>query len=480
MSSSRDNTFYNNKLLITFFLAVCSALMLINMSKMQTKWLLVFIMLVFFPIFVFIMGSLKKSLLSILIFSFSIRMDFNPWYGNSSFGIPISLTGIAIIALYILWFFEIMKERGHLKIFPSVTIPMAILVAWSGFSFLVAANFSPVLYGFTFALEFLLCYFYIANLSDTKTLLPFTLNCIAVTVIFSSSVGIIQYFFPGRLNLQFLGWENDALKLQYGTSLITRAVGFLGHANALATFLNCWLPILFVFSFIVEKSKYKILYMAALCIGIVALILTFSRGGWLAFFFSIVLVMVILTFQDKKDIKFTKITRVFIATVVVIFIAALPFYPYIHERLSRDDYDAATNRITLAKTALQIIKERPLTGTGLRNYESLTSYTPFVGNTPTVHNVYLHTAAELGIPAALIFIYIYLLFFFKGLSVANSGDRITALFSLGLISGLAADFLHGMFELGNIGDPAFLPVAFMGGLVVCLKNLQDKNKPEQI
>ncbi|MDD5644400.1 MAG: O-antigen ligase family protein [bacterium] len=474
------SAYYNNKLLLTFFAAVCSALILINTGKVQTKWLLVFIMLVSFPVFVFIIGSLKKSLLAILIFSFSMKMDFNPWYGNSGLGIPVSFSGLTILGLYALWFIEIMEKQERPKLFPSVTIPITLLILWSGFSYLVAAKPSNVLYGFVFAMEFLLCYFYIANLSDSKSYMPFILNCIAFTVIFSSAIGIIQYFFPGRLNLQFLGWEDEALKLRYGSALIIRAVGFLGHANALAKFLNCWLPVLFIFSFISEKSKYKIFHMAAFSLGVLTLILTFSRGGWLSFFFSIILIMAILISKNEINIKFARIARMLIAIAVVIIIAALPFYRHIQQRLKRDDYDAAANRITLAKTAFQIIRERPLTGTGLKNYESMTSYTPFVGNTPTVHNVYLHTAAELGIPAALIFIYIYIAFFFKGFNALKLGDRTVVLFILGLIAGLAANFLHGMFELGNIGDSAFLPVAFMGGLIICLKNSPEENGQDQV
>ncbi|MBN1354419.1 MAG: O-antigen ligase family protein [Candidatus Omnitrophica bacterium] len=467
-----DNFTSNDKtasLVFAVLASVCFALVLLYLSGIASKWTAIFALSLFFPMFAAKIRSIRKAFAALLIFSFSVHMDFNPWYSDMNIGIPISLTGLAVVALYVIWFFNLLNKTARPRLFPSVTIPLGALCIWSGLSFLVSLNPSYVWYYFVFSLEFFLIYFYAANFLRTEEDIRFIVNCVAFTVLFSAGVGICQYLFPNSFNFQFMGWENEALKLYYKGIAITRAVGFLGHSNALALFLNAWLPLLILYASGIERSATRLLCFLSFGAGIIALVLTFSRGGWLTFALSSFLILGFFL-RGRISSRLSRFIRFIPGIALVLLLLVIPFSPYIHDRLSRDDYEAAESRIKLAKTAFEIIKEKPVTGVGLGNYRLAVPSEPYSDELPPpVHNIYLKIAAELGIPAAVLFIWICLTFLRWGLASLSSGERYVLCFSIGLIGGLVAICFHGMFEPGSIGDPVLLPLSFIGGLMVSLR-----------
>jgi O-antigen ligase len=205
----------------------------------------------------------------------------------------------------------------------------------------------------------------------------------------------------------------------------------------------------------------------------VALVLTYSRGGWLGFIFSLVLIAgFFMKNQVRTKFRGASVRILFLGLVATVL--TLPFFPEIITRLTQDDYGAAYSRIPLAQTALKIIKQNPLAGVGLGNYSYVVpDYDPDpvideAGNPLPVHNIYLHTAAELGVPALTLFIWVSVVFFGGGIHALRTGNKTTAFFTLGLMAGLAGLFLHGMFEPGNLGHIRFVALSFTGALLVAL------------
>ena len=70
-----------------------------------------------------------------MIFSLFMVLDFNPWfsdkYENIYPGFPISFRAIVLSALYLLWGLEMIRRVVTVRLFLSVTIPFAFIVAWS-------------------------------------------------------------------------------------------------------------------------------------------------------------------------------------------------------------------------------------------------------------------------------------------------------------------------------------------------------------
>ena len=438
------------------------------------------------PLLVVAIGSLQKALVAILIFSLSIGMDvhlgFSDKYATLQSGVPISLTSLLLLCLYTHWLFNLRRGARSIRLFPWVTIPFGVLVLWSGLSFLVAAKPSYVLSRFPRALEAFFIYFYVANSLKSEKDIHFLIKCLAVTLALTGMLVLCQYFVGDSYNLQFLGGRELQLEPSYYALKISRASGFLGHANSLAFFLGGLLPLLLVCAVGIDMLRMRLLCLLSFALGLMALVLTYSRGGWLAFIFALVLIGgFLMTRQVRKNFGGAFVRVVFLALAAAFLI--LPFAPTIVTRLTKDDHGAAYSRIPMAQTALNVARHNWVTGVGLGNYKiAVWDYDPDPalkpdGSTEPVHNIYLHTAAELGVPALALFIWILVAFFGGGIHALRTANKTTALFAVGVIAGLGGQCLHGMFELGTFGHPRFVYLSFMGGLLVALGQSVKQKRP---
>jgi len=455
-------------------LGLCLGVAMPHAGELAYKWVFVVVLMGCFPVFVVTIGSLKKALEALLIFSLSMQMDFHPWYSDQyAPGMPITLTGLLLLALYILWLFGPRLRGASISLFPQVTIPFGLIVVWSGLSFLVAAEPSYVLARFPHALAAFLLFLYVANLVKSPADIAFVIKCIAVTVTFSAVLGICQYFAGSSFDFQFLGGREAQLALQYGPANISRVSGFLGHANNLALFLSALLPVVLGCAIRVGGYRLRLLCLISFGLGLVTLVLTYSRGGWMAFFISVFLIAIFLLKRRGRK-QFSRAAVRVVGLGLVALILVFPLLPSVMARLTEDDYGAARSRIPMARTALEMIGENLLTGVGLGNYRYVV---PDYDNNPiadrkgkpmSVHNIYLLTAAELGIFALIIFIWILVLFFRSGIRTLRLGDKGKALLAVGLLAGLAGFCVHGMVEDISIGHPGFVVLSFMGGLLTAL------------
>jgi O-antigen ligase len=471
--------------LILSILGIVYGLFIFIIGGLASKWLLVVAAPVFFLILYKIIGSLQKTMFALLVFSLSVLIDiqvgFSDRYATIQLGIPITLTSLLLIGIYTHWVFNPRLRYSSIHLFPWVTIPFGLLVLWSGLSFVVAPKPFYVLSMFPRALEAFFIFFYAANFLRSEEDVYFVIKCLAVTVAFSGIAGLFQYFAGSSLNLQFLGGREFQIEQEYYAASISRVSGFVGHPNNLGFFLSGWLPLLLVCAVGVDSIRLRLLCLLSFALGLVALVLTYSRGGWLGFIFSLVL---IVGFLMTKQVR-TKFRRAFVRILCLSLAATvltLPFFPKIMTRLTEDDYGAAYSRIPMAQTALKIIKQNPLTGVGLGNYSYIVPkydadpVIDQVGNPYTVHNIYLQTAAELGVPALALLIWFSLVCFGKGIRALRTANKATALFALGLMVGLAGLYLHGMVERGTLGHPRFVQLSFMGALLVALNSLVNRRE----
>jgi putative inorganic carbon (HCO3(-)) transporter len=449
------------------------------------KWLLVIAVPACFFMLVRTIGSLKKALLALLIFSLSMEMDthllWSGRYTDVQPGIPVTLTAVLLAASYLFWFFDFRQQIYSIRLFAWITLPFGLLALWSGLSFIVAEQNSYVLNKVPRALTNFFLYFYVANYVKSKEDIYFILKCIAVTVALSGLLGICQYILGDSFNLQFMGGREAQLQID-GFVGISRVSGLLRHSNIFAWFMGCFLPLLLISGVGLEKFHMRLLCLVSFTFGLMSNLLTYSRGSWLAFLVSIFL-MVSFLIAKRSNSKFRKVLVRIILLSVVSTVLISPFFPKIIHRITIDDYSAAYSRIPLAQTALRIIKQNPLMGIGLGNYSYVApSYDPNpivneAGNPLSVHNIYLHIASELGIPALGIFMWVLAAFFANGIFALSRNDEIIRLIALGSIAGLAVLCLHGMVEPGNLGHHRFSVISFIGGLLVALAQSVEQVRP---
>ena len=174
--------------------------------------------------------------------------------------------------------------------------------------------------------------------------------------------------------------------------------------------------------------------------------LTFSRGAQVAFGVS----FIAFVFLWSRKVFF------FVLMPVVIFFACFPhlipsiFVGRMANTVRTDGtYDYSTqNRLAVWKHAIIMIKANPFLGVGYDNFQRHIGDYGLPRNVRGIdaHNTYLLYAAEMGIPAALLFVVILGMCFWKGMYVFIwSRDNFFRATSLGFVAGLTGLVVANVF-----------------------------------
>jgi putative inorganic carbon (hco3(-)) transporter len=220
-----------------------------------------------------------------------------------------------------------------------------------------------------------------------------------------------------------------------------------------------------IFGFLRESLNKKLVYAAFLTVLIIALLNTYSRGGYLAFLVVMVLIMFF----------FTKFNPTFVLSVVLIGLFIFPFIPprYVERfqtlyLLSPDSQDGVyqessfRGRASEMLTGLAMLAEHPLLGVGAANYPvNYQKYTQIVGlevrsEEREAHSLYVEVLAETGIIGFTAFMAL-IFFLFRALSNIKVQLRTTKYYDewVSYISAMqvslagylfAAIFLHGAYD----------------------------------
>jgi putative inorganic carbon (HCO3(-)) transporter len=443
-----------------------------------------------------IIGSLRHTLEAFLIFTFSmnihVHIGYSERYRDVRYGVPITtLDAVILVALYAVLGYQVLLKARRINLFPTVTVPLLCLIVWSALSSLWSPKPDYALYQLGGLIEMFFLFLYAGNCAKSEHDLAFYTRCVAFTVSVSSLVAIYQFATGTSWGFAFLGMERaeEVMSVQAG---VTRAAGFLGHPNGLAWFLTQWLPLLIIFGIMVPRSKLRSVCLLSSLLGFFGLVFTFSRAGWLAFAVSIVLIFIcFIAVQQKQKAPRHNVHRL-AALLISSAIVGGCLSPVIILRLTGGDEGAAYSRVPLALVALNTIKHNPVLGVGLGNYEYVMEKydnTPERIATPpnkdaealAVHNIYLLLAAELGIPALLVFLLLSLHIIKKAVSLLRSQRDSLAFFGAALLVGLLAFYAQALVQPGGIGTTRFRPFWFMCGLVfACSRLANDRESTSKL
>ncbi|MEW6101564.1 MAG: O-antigen ligase family protein [Candidatus Omnitrophota bacterium] len=229
------------------------------------------------------------------------------------------------------------------------------------------------------------------------------------------------------------------------------AATYVNH-NHFAGYLELIIPMAICY---LLKSP-RLLVKLALVIMIAALILTQSRGSWFSLSISL-LVMAVILMRDKLLTK-----KKFIIFTLAFFIIVLLVYPAenrIYQRLASLSTDilqagqseaSLETRFKIWQGALAMIKERPLLGFGIGNFDAaFYKYRPEGLNMRALyaHNEYLHMAAESGILALILMICILMALVRAGFKKQRGS------LAYGCAAALLSLSLHGLTDF-NFHIPA--------------------------
>lgn len=205
------------------------------------------------------------------------------------------------------------------------------------------------------------------------------------------------------------------------------------HYNDLGAYLTMILMLIFGLLVSGRLNLFSKIVLSILQIFLLAcLLLTFSRGAWLAF----IIATISMVFLSKR----ISIFMIFF----IIFIILLTFLPQMQERvyLIFNEGGDNTGRLILWKAAFRMIKDNPLLGKGIGTFmDYCPIYAP--SNYQYAHNCYLQIWAETGIFSLISFLaFLYLLLSNAIKAFRKTGDFLL----LGLICGIFGFLVHSFFD----------------------------------
>ncbi len=181
------------------------------------------------------------------------------------------------------------------------------------------------------------------------------------------------------------------------------------NPNFYAGFLIISLPLLAVTARLARAPRWRWLFGTAIALGLIALVMSQSRGGLLAFFLmALFLGPAWLRQEGKLSSRGLGLLAGAMALVVILALLS-PMGKRILDPATRArQLHSQMFRYYTWQGALRMVAAHPLTGSGPNTFASAFGPYQIAGYTRHAHSIYLHTAAELGWPGAAALVWLLL------------------------------------------------------------------------
>ncbi len=224
---------------------------------------------------------------------------------------------------------------------------------------------------------------------------------------FESIVGLLQFLFQHSIGLNKLGEEiigpnvTGAAKIVLNGTKYIRGYGTFPHPNLLSSFLVMGVLIA-LYLYLNSKNNARLLSGVLIIINLLGLAVTYSRAGYLALIFALIIYFGVLVYNRFEQKKILWSSMIIIASLLLIFFS---FTPFLLTRATVTD-QSSLERIFYAKLGLQIIEHNPLFGVGIgESMLHMQQYSPiklWPWEIQPVPNYFLLAAADIGIIGSLI------------------------------------------------------------------------------
>ncbi len=335
------------------------------------------ILLIIFALVAHQKPTFAVGLILALLPTYLIRYEFQ--------GIPTTFLELLVLVFLAITFLTNLNHLGQLKQFKTINWMVVAFLAAGAISVLVSPEKAKALGEFkAFILEPTLFFYAVRLVIKKPNDLKPPLNLLFLSAVIISIFGIIQYFTLWNLPMRFWGTGVE----------VERITSFFDYPNALALYLA---P-LATFFFAMLLASDKVVNGKNLAVGLIiilfALMLTFSRGAWLAVTFT-ALLLLLIRYPWKQVFGIG-------AIALLIFVAV----PQTRDRISLILHDpSSTAHSKLMSAAVNKIIQNPLFGNGLYGFRTTLAQQNFQGeilNYP--HNIFLNFWVEMGILGLLSFL----------------------------------------------------------------------------
>ncbi len=434
----------------------------------------------------------KRVLLAGLVLLIPFSLDVNLFYrdnGGSVGGLVISAADLCVWLLAV----KVLVDRlrlgepaavGFRFLAPALAICAAGLLSLTGSDHLTLGLFE--LFRLFKATILMMV---VANVVESEGDVRFVVAFLFIGLVAQSILVGLQWYKGGTLGLGIFGENTYLMTQKYGSNVYRRASGTLLHPNMLANYLNFILFIAIAMLLVLRPGPFFLFAGLASVAGVIALLVSMSRGGWVAFVAGSLVLFLLLWARFPQR----RLMLLILAVTAVLLLAAAVILPTpIHERLFSYDYRAAYLRIPLAVIALKIAALSPFTGVGLNSYPQVVR--PFLVNAApdllppwyfldnlVVHNLFLLVVAETGLLGLAAFVWFMAAILWTAFRLARSAPATWLnLVASGVLAGICAFLVAELFDNSyRVGSALIYQTYLFAGLVAAMDRLRAQQEGGQ-
>ena len=444
--------------------------------------------------------------LTIFVLPWQTRDVLTPVYYQGYFieyaSLSIYLTDLLIIVLLLSWIPILITKRKFILGPSPLFWLLCLFTGWIWTSVLWANQLElvtsiSIVAAIRFTSFFLFYLYLINNVKTIRTILwP-----LGWGIALQGGLALAQYFANHSLGLKLLG-ESVLDPEASGIPVIIvegvrrlRAHGTLPHANVLGGYLIIGLVLISSWLYAVKRNWKHYLIWLLFIIGILGLIVSFSRSAWLVFVASMTLLTIWAMYVRPRKFKASILPGVIVLIAVVSLIISQ--YSAVVSRFDVSQYieqRSVSSRIEQINEFRGVYSEQPLLGVGMGQYVSYLQRIDESGSGwnyrkdlngwvyssshdfyEPVHNIFLLVLAELGIIGLIILILILFTALYFVLKVIRKRFALIALtILLALVSLISLGMIdHYLWTLQQGRLLLFLVLSLIS--IVYLKSIPKKH-----
>lgn len=317
------------------------------------------------------------------------------------------------------WLFQVLKNKKK-PVFTGQMVMGSVFMLLSLLSAVYALESKTALITFTALFTCYLLYFLIPNLIDTPDSLEKFVLLLVVTALIASSVAVMQRYLPAlhldpETSIQEFGMHEGAVVnpefLKSGN--FTRPTGTMGHHNWLSLFMLTILALNVYFMSFGRTYAVKLLGLISLITGVIALVFTHDKLGFLGMAFVVILML----WKRLVGLNAPKIVALCLSLILFYVFIPATYKERVFSVAHIKTSESTTQRWELHTVGWDIFTDNFVKGVGLGNFGAafMTKSSHIADNVDYLissgsnykvlwlgaHNMYLEIACETGIVGLL-------------------------------------------------------------------------------
>jgi len=356
---------------------------------------------------------------------------------NSLGGLSISLTTLCLVGLYALWFVRsALKKNQPTEAGPRASRWLMLYLGAVFLSVFVASDRMLAVYELVMLTQIFLLYFYIVKTVRSEKDVRYVVVVLILGMLLQACLVI---------GLRGIGHNIELGPLVARIDSNMRVAGTIGSPNTAGGYFGSLLAASLAL-YLSEKGNWRWLGLLAFFLASIALVLTYSRGGWLAGAGSLSL---FCWFAWRRGWLSPRLPMVL--GLSAIFLLGL-FYESIAERLLGQESATLGDRMVMNDLAFRMATDHPFLGVGANNFAvAMSDYIVFPDFTGewlhTVHNKYILVWTENGLFGLIGFIGFLFGIIYSGWCAWTRGNRSMAMIGLAFTGIVIGQMLHMNFAI---------------------------------